>query len=75
MSAGSGGGMTKPQQRRQRKLANYYKVQELRTMKNKARRTRKHLRANPSDSAWAGDIGVSSKGKRLLKRAKQRLAA
>lgn len=65
--SGAGGGMTKPQQRRQRKLANYYKVQELRTMSNAKRRQRKHLRSNPGDARWTPDLGLTSKGKRLLK--------
>jgi ribosomal protein S15P/S13E len=66
--SGAGGGMTKPQQRRQRKLANYYKVQELRTMANKKKRVRKHLRNNPSDNAWTADIGLTARGKRLQER-------
>lgn len=50
-------------------------AKELRTIQNKTRRLRKHLRANPFDDAWTSEMGVSSKGKRLQMRAKLRRAA
>lgn len=79
----SAGGMSKAQQRRQRKMKGYYEAQRTRTVANKKRKMRRHIRNHPNDApvreqyernnfGRADTFGMTAKGKKRVKRAESR---